>query len=418
MANLVVKTHDFEVAKQRLKDFSQKQAKDLELDTVRTDGGFLGLGDHKVTGYELNNRLSSIQGHLIDLNSANNKTIKEFRQVYETFEILDRDYIQGIVASVKATEKTSEKLHETQEDLKKVVENQKKTLEMLKKFKQKLDGYAHLGDIDQIWNDCQRWYVEITSLADSLSEALSTGKENSSSIEDISAHITDTSRRVSQISDSLGEQIERIEVLLSFKNELEGMSHLMDIDNIWASLKDAHDSLLRLGNELNDARTVADRQQQLIDKLMTFVEATSKYAHLKDIDSIWDNVEKHGRQLTVLEEQSHNTIDAVHKNAGNIADLSSYRNHLMEIIHLDDVDSLWKSNEQHSEQIETLRNQNVEALNWIQINKERADLAIADTNEKAEAMWQHLSKKIQYAYWIAGGSLFLALVELLVILLR
>ena len=61
MSDLVIKTHDFEVAKKGLKEFSQKKSEELELNTVRTDGGFLGLGDHKVTGSELNNRLSTIQ---------------------------------------------------------------------------------------------------------------------------------------------------------------------------------------------------------------------------------------------------------------------------------------------------------------------------------------------------------------------
>ena len=37
--------------------------------------------------------------------------------------------------------------------------------------------------------------------------------------------------------------------------------------------------------------------------------------------------------------------------------------------------------------------------------------------EKTDALLQQLNKKIQYAYWIAGGSMALALVELLVILL-
>ena len=52
-----IKTHNFEVAKRGLKEFSQKTADDLQINTVRTDGGFLGLGDHKVTGDELNDRL-------------------------------------------------------------------------------------------------------------------------------------------------------------------------------------------------------------------------------------------------------------------------------------------------------------------------------------------------------------------------
>ena len=77
MNELDIKRHSFDLAKNRLKEFSEKTEAELAIDRVKTDGGFLGLGDHKVTGYELNNRLESIQGHLIDINSTNNKTIKE-----------------------------------------------------------------------------------------------------------------------------------------------------------------------------------------------------------------------------------------------------------------------------------------------------------------------------------------------------
>lgn len=183
MNELVIKTHDFEQAKRGLKEFSQKEADELELDTVKTDGGFLGLGNHKVTGYELNDRLSTIQQHLIDLNTTDNKIIKEFGQVYSALEALDKDYIQAILISIKATEKTSERIQVTQEQIKKIVDDQKKTLEVLKKFKQKLDGYAHLEDIDKIWADCQKWYNEITTLSNLIDNAMAISNANSQKVE-------------------------------------------------------------------------------------------------------------------------------------------------------------------------------------------------------------------------------------------
>lgn len=164
MSELIIKTHDFELAKQRLKEFSQKDQEELKLDPVKTDGRFLGLGDHKVTGYELNNILSIIQQHLIDLNNASNKTIKEFGQVYNALEALDKDYIQAILISINATEKTSERIQATQEQIKKIVDDQRRTLEILKKFKQKLDSYSHLGDIDEIWDSNRMHSSQLSEL--------------------------------------------------------------------------------------------------------------------------------------------------------------------------------------------------------------------------------------------------------------
>ena len=126
MNELVIKTHDFEEAKKGLKEFSQKSSEDLNIDTVDTDGKFLGLGNHKVTGDELNERLSIIQNHLIDINNSNNKVIKEFGQVYNALEALDKDYIQAILISLKSTKKTSEGIKIAQDNIKKIVDDQKK----------------------------------------------------------------------------------------------------------------------------------------------------------------------------------------------------------------------------------------------------------------------------------------------------
>lgn len=169
MSELEIKTHDFEVAKKGLKEFSEQTTTDLDLKKVDTSkdvgewfgewlkGGGIGT-DHKVTGAELNELTSQVQKHLIDINTMHRRFIQEFGQVYSALEALDKDYIQAILISIKATEETSKRIEATQEQIKKIVDDQKKTLEVLKKFKQKLDNYAHLGDIDQMWNDCQKWY--------------------------------------------------------------------------------------------------------------------------------------------------------------------------------------------------------------------------------------------------------------------
>jgi hypothetical protein len=97
MNEIAIKTHNFETAKKRLKEFGEKKCEELEIAEVKTKGGFLNLGNHKVTGEELNSRLCVVQDHIIDLNSAVNKTVKEFKQVYNAFESLDKDYIQAIL---------------------------------------------------------------------------------------------------------------------------------------------------------------------------------------------------------------------------------------------------------------------------------------------------------------------------------
>ncbi|MBS0686175.1 hypothetical protein [Streptococcus suis] len=149
MDDLVRQHHDFENAKNEIKIFSEQTLMDLDIRRVKNkkDGvevfGDLLLGrgfnlDHVVTGDELNDLTSQIQKNFYNINNTLIKLIKEFGQVYSALEALDRDYIQAIILSIKATEETSKGLQKTQEQIKKIVENQRRTLEELKKFKQKI----------------------------------------------------------------------------------------------------------------------------------------------------------------------------------------------------------------------------------------------------------------------------------------
>ena len=418
MSNLVIKTHNFEIAKKGLKEFSQKKAEELKLNTVRTDGGFLGLGDHKVTGSELNNRLSTIQNLLIELNSTNNRTIKEFGQVYSALEALDKDYIQAILISIKATEKTSKRIEATQDQIKRIVDDQKKTLEILKKFKHKLDSYAHLGDIDKIWNDCQNWYNNITTLSNSIDKATSTSDANTQKVEGLKETLKITEEKIAGLDNSLNQQITQIESVYAFSCELEKIVHLHDIDEMWESLSNAHISLMNIFNDLNSTRGAITKQQSDIDIMFKFMDTLSVYKHLKDIDGIWSRTESHSERLDSLAQQSDNTLSLVHTNQNHIGELSKYKEELCGIKYLKEVDKLWNSNEVHSNQLSELEKQSEETNNFIQNNKKLIDMALADVVEKNDIAVQALTKKIKYAYLLAGGSLGLALIELLAIFLK
>ena len=363
MDELVIKTHDFELAKRGLKEFSQRRAEELEIDTVKTDGGFLGLGDHKVTGYELNSRLSTIQRHLIDLNNTNNKTIKEFGQVYIALEALDKDYIQAILISIKATEKTSERIQATQEQIKKIVDDQKRTLEILKKFKQKLDGYAHLEDIDKIWGDCHKWHNEINILSNSISSVMSISKANAQKAEGLETVLKATEKKLNDLSKQLNQRIVKLEDSISFAIGLDKIVHLEDVDEMWDSLSNARNSLMNISNDLSSFKDIAFKQQSDIETLLLFMENLSGCEHLKDVDDIWN------------------------------------------------------SNKVHSSQLSDLKKLSDETKSIIQTNKENT-AAIASVVEKNGESVNMLTKKIKYAYLLAGGSLGLAIIELIVILLK
>ena len=440
MNEMVIKRHSFDLAKNRLKEFSERTEAELEIDRVETDGGFLGLGDHKVTGNELNRRLETIQGHFIAVNTTNNKVIKEFREIYNALDALDRDYIASIVANVKAIEKTSndvrvqqgtlkqhhEKLASQQSQLdahqveiEKNVANISKVVAALKVFKEKLESYKHLSDIDKIWNDCQKWHQEISTLSGNISDAITkSNSANAKAISDVKVLLKDTDDKAGKLAESLNEQVCRIDDIRTFIDELKNTAHLKDIDNMWDTLSNALDSLNELTSEIETVKKDIALQKQDIAKALAFVDLVSQYEHLQDVDIVWDKVESNEKKLEALAEQSERISTAIAETQSDVRALEAHKQKIESIVHLRDIDDTWASAEKHTIQIEELQTQDNEIKKLIQQNRDFSDQALKAEKEANDSAIQQLNKKIQYAYWIAGGSMALTIVELLLLLLR
>ncbi len=158
---LVIKTHNFEDAKRRLKEVSEKKPEEFEIGLVKLKEKFLFLeGDHKVTGKEFNDRIIDINQHLTNLHTKTYENNKEFGEVYNALEALDKDYIAVILTSINAIEEVSKHMREEIDTIKEV---QKKTLENFQKFKQELKM-----DIDEISNESQMRHKEVSSLSKEL----------------------------------------------------------------------------------------------------------------------------------------------------------------------------------------------------------------------------------------------------------
>ena len=290
MDEIAIKRHSFDLAKNRLKEFSEKTEAELEIDKVRTDGGFLGLGDHKVTGYELNRRLETIQEHFIAVNTTNNKVIKEFREVYNALDVLDKDYITSIVANVKAIEKTSNdvrvqqrtlkqhneklanqqsKLDAHQAEIEKNVANISKIVAALKVFKEKLEGYKHLTDIDKIWNDCKSIQNEIRTVSDSIT------KFSKKATEDIAT--------ANNKNKTLSDQVNRD--ILTLRNEAKSFKEFFS----------------DLSEKLESTANLLDSQIPVIKGIALFTEQLKKVSHLDDVDSMWDDINMSKENLVTVE---------------------------------------------------------------------------------------------------------------------
>ena len=136
-----ISKHDFDEAKEHLKEFAEQSQDELYFDKVRTHDDFFGFefAEHGVTGNEFNTLVEQTQNYISKFYDNQQTLIEEFGQVYKALEALDKDYIQAILSSVAAIEHNNKKILKEQARIDKTIEKQKLTLEALKQFKEKFN---------------------------------------------------------------------------------------------------------------------------------------------------------------------------------------------------------------------------------------------------------------------------------------
>lgn len=115
----------FDSLKKKILEFSRESSKECQLQKTDYTGGLFGWGDHKVTGEEFNKNLEIIGQSFIDMNDRIQNTISEFNTVYNTFDSLDKEYIQRILVDLKTASKASDEAKKTAKGLEKEHKNLK-----------------------------------------------------------------------------------------------------------------------------------------------------------------------------------------------------------------------------------------------------------------------------------------------------
>ena len=161
----------FNEKKQELKSFSEEIPEQSDLPTVPTDDpmlGFIGM-EYDVKGKDLNALTDAVQNRMIEQNIHIKKIIQEFNTIYETFQILDDEYIQSIskslVAAKEANNKAIQGLHEIEEYqtgnkklLDDIFKQNKDLIDVLKKHHKKLE------ELEQLEDKQSEIHIEIDSL--------------------------------------------------------------------------------------------------------------------------------------------------------------------------------------------------------------------------------------------------------------
>ncbi|KON83366.1 hypothetical protein AF331_17890 [Rossellomorea marisflavi] len=215
----------FNRKKNELKAFSRKLPKEAELPSVPVTGGLFGWFNYDVTGSDLNRLTESIQDKMIEQNKVLVRTIQEFNTIYDTFSALDKEYIQGILVSLKAAEEANAKalkgiegVEVNQNDIKQMINQQKKVIQVLQSFKEKMERIEHLTDVDAIFNIYSTMQENVTSIEAKIEAQDQTVNDLTVETKSLLTLQSDFQDHLNQLKKSQLKQFQTVNQLVSHQN--------------------------------------------------------------------------------------------------------------------------------------------------------------------------------------------------------
>lgn len=362
---IVVKKQNFNTALRSIKVFSDTAQELTPLNRVPNSGGFLNLGNHKVTGTELNEIVSQVQGQLINLRSFDLGIVDLITNIYKALDALDREYIAGILAAANAAKAANDKV--TEETIKNV-ESIQKIIEVLKKFKNDLENLEHLMDADKAW---QR----------------------------------------------LDEQNQLLKGLKKYQDELSTLVHLKDVDTIWSNQNSQAQSLENITKRLDGIdRTLKTQEDSIVnfadivkdisEGQKSFIDSANQRldAYQADIDIRFNNREK------AMQEEFHSLSETISKSQVNIVEkiddfskVQSDRLHQFEQFQADRLNQISK---EQTDSLDQIASEQVKKLEAINQSLEEEKSALSETVSA-------LTQKFKTACILAGGTAFIATIHLI-----
>lgn len=402
----IIKPHSFEVAKQHIETFSKSTTTSTDLDKVDTSGGLFGWFDHNVTGAELNNVTGQVQEHLIRINNLQKSFVSEFGQVYNALESLDREYIPAILSAVKGAEESSDqakhasdKAQKAQSDINKTIEGQKKVISILSDHKKKLEALKHLENIDEIWKDLKSAQTDINNSREKMDSL----KKQIEKEEKELRTLLDKNEKV------LKKAEERLSSLEAYQSELQSQEHIEDVDKIWEMASNNATGikgiLEQIENILEKIRKGEQQYKELSETLANILEIK----HLYDIDEIWDNVEEHKSKISANEKNIKETVSALENAQSTIDELMDYKSSISEQKHILEVDDIFDTCTENKKEVEELQDKSV----FLEDEIKRVMDAIENDKIQNQSTIKQLKSKIKIAYYVAGGAVGIAIIELI-----
>ena len=235
---VLTKSERFNEKKEALKAFSEEIPEQKDLPTVPTNDpmlGFFGM-EYDVKGQHLNELSQAVQDRMIKQNDHIKKIIQEFNTIYETFQLLDDDYIkrisESLIAAKEANNKAMQGLHEIEEYqtgnkklLDDVFKQNKDLIDILKNHHKKLEELEQLEDKQS----------EIQIEIDSLKAKLKTLVKIENSFNDLHLQVEETQNNFKNYLDEI-----------SIKSTTEGNNLKLVVEGLETKLEEKQKEIVFL----------------------------------------------------------------------------------------------------------------------------------------------------------------------------
>ena len=199
----------FNEKKQALKAFSEEIPEQFDLPTVPDEENILNLFsvDYGVKGKDLNALREAVHNKIFNQNEHIKKIIQEFNTIYETFQILDDEYIQSISKSLVAAKEANNKAIQGLQEIEEYQTGNKKLLDDV--FKQNKDlidilkkHHKKLEELEQLEEKQSEIQIEI----DSLKAKLKTLVKIENSFNDLHLQVEETQNNFKNYLDEINNK--------------------------------------------------------------------------------------------------------------------------------------------------------------------------------------------------------------------
>lgn len=138
MNELVVKKTNFDESLKKLDKLSKENKSLPEFQKFQEKSGPFELFDSRVKGSDMNQFAGQVQETFIVMNDKINMFYKQFVEIYNAFDSLDKEYISGIVAAFNQAIDATKKAEDAQKEINKTVELLKVAVDKMKEFNTKV----------------------------------------------------------------------------------------------------------------------------------------------------------------------------------------------------------------------------------------------------------------------------------------